>query len=145
MFLLYYYRKYHLPPRAILAWHGLHCNKWDLGDDRAKFLNFSLLDNVSHLCFHLKVCCSTKMQCIGAKTSTSHLYWPSWCLHLCADPILGSQMFPNPHCTAGELRLDNSICYELLEICPTEQAGIVHYVRIIPLLLASSNSKVLCV
>jgi len=46
MFLLYSYKRYHLPPRAILASCCLHRNKWDLGDDWANFLNFSLLDQI---------------------------------------------------------------------------------------------------
>jgi len=95
-------RGYHLPPRAILASHCLPRNKRDLSDDRAEFLNFSLLDDVSHLCFHLKVCCSTKTLMRRSKNKyitvvLTLLMLASVCqfnfrFAMCADPCYALQL-----------------------------------------------------
>jgi len=53
---LFYYRRHQFRQCPILAISCLTSTKWHYWDDCTLFFNLSLLEDVSHFCFHHKVC-----------------------------------------------------------------------------------------
>jgi hypothetical protein len=143
MFLLRY-RRCHLPPKAILAQHCLAHREWNYGHDCAKFLNLSLLEAVSKISITLKVYCSKHTLMPRSK---NFYITPILILSMLAAVYQSNS--PVIVCTdtdyaVGRLYRGISISSGVHRLFSTGQDGVIHYVRIVPIILTSSN-RIACV
>jgi hypothetical protein len=134
-----YFRRRQLPPKAILARHRGDRNNCHYWDDRAMLLNLSFLEDVGHFCFHLKICCSTHTLMLR----TQNIYVTSVLNLLMLASVCPSnswfEMRANSNFSVSGLFGNGNKSCHVYGICPTGQAGVVCYVRTVPLLSISSN------
>jgi len=138
------YRRCQLRQWGILARHCFVRNKRHFCDNCAMFLNLSLLENVSPCCFHLKVYCSMHTPMRRSKNNYVTSVLILFMFAAVRQPNSPFVVCTDTSYAVGGLRGDGSIPFGVHGICPTGKSGDVRYVRIVPLLLTSSN-KVSCV